>query len=644
MGRPTWARMRVYSAMLGAIAIAALLGSSTILSSSTSRPVISAPLAASVATSGGPTDLGLSAFEINVTSISKLVSDDLSGPFYVLQVTFTDTSNSSIPSESESIGGGSGCSNCGTVGYSFPDTDTAQATLSLFDNQSWAGLGLQAVEFNGASTTRTLTEIGSRAGSPVFQVSSTSSGSCSYPCKSASVSISVTVESILKFQNEASLSIYTTYAAWVSYLSSDTACAQWEAAWDASVTDAQNDLVPVILDGFLLGTWGAFEPELESMLPIVAHVVADLLGSDIDALIFDAFQVAEDRATYEGQDLVSCEETNIWYYFAVVGGYATDVEDDLAGVTSDLQAVQSDILDNDVPNLANDLNSLSIEMQGLVSDLGSVESSLSDCDNASWCAPYVTEIIDDVVNPMVSWSQQDSVYVAQLAGLLSQASESMTIDGSPAGSFSTSGLALSVGEVNQAYSAGLQVGGGMLPQTYSIAVVSGTVPPGLSFGGNGACAAWNLCGTPTGPGTWTFSGQLTDGAGDVVTVPFTIAIDNWHQFAISASPSELGYWKVTECVTVDGERVCETETENYGTQASIHVSYSFDGVASPETVTFSASKGSLSASSCTTSGGACSVTLTDSTAGSSTISASTQGYTVSVGAEYCTSSSPCSSG
>jgi hypothetical protein len=66
-----------------------------------------------------------------------------------------------------------------------------------------------------------------------------------------------------------------------------------------------------------------------------------------------------------------------------------------------------------------------------------------------------------------------------------------------------SGFPLAAGEVALAYSAALSASGGTAPFTWS--VIAGGLPGGVNLGQDGS-----LTGTPTSPGTFTFSVQVTD--------------------------------------------------------------------------------------------------------------------------------------
>ena len=86
------------------------------------------------------------------------------------------------------------------------------------------------------------------------------------------------------------------------------------------------------------------------------------------------------------------------------------------------------------------------------------------------------------------------------------------------------GPALPPGTVGKAYAQGFFVRGGVAPYTWSVA--SGQLPPGLSLTSSDAPADNNneLAGTPGTTGTFTFTMEVTDGAGSQATQQFTLTI------------------------------------------------------------------------------------------------------------------------
>ncbi|MBX5467446.1 MAG: cell wall-binding repeat-containing protein [Firmicutes bacterium] len=75
------------------------------------------------------------------------------------------------------------------------------------------------------------------------------------------------------------------------------------------------------------------------------------------------------------------------------------------------------------------------------------------------------------------------------------------------------------GQVGSSYSATLSASNGMPPYTWALAAGS-QLPPGLSLS-----AAGTLSGTPTTPGTTTFTVQVTDSAGATATASLTLTIN-----------------------------------------------------------------------------------------------------------------------
>jgi hypothetical protein len=94
-----------------------------------------------------------------------------------------------------------------------------------------------------------------------------------------------------------------------------------------------------------------------------------------------------------------------------------------------------------------------------------------------------------------------AVIVLSLAGLFSGCGSSGTAPVMPLAIVTSSPL--SSGEASIAYNANLTANGGVAP--YAWTMTSGTLPPGLNFSSSGV-----LSGTPTAPGTYTFSVSVTD--------------------------------------------------------------------------------------------------------------------------------------
>jgi hypothetical protein len=91
------------------------------------------------------------------------------------------------------------------------------------------------------------------------------------------------------------------------------------------------------------------------------------------------------------------------------------------------------------------------------------------------------------------------------------------------------GSSLGGGVVGTAYTGSIAATGGVPP--YSFSVVTGALPAGLSMNSSGA-----ISGTPTTPGTASFSVKATDSNGIVGTTPFSITV-----VAASTGASNYGY-------------------------------------------------------------------------------------------------------
>ncbi len=84
--------------------------------------------------------------------------------------------------------------------------------------------------------------------------------------------------------------------------------------------------------------------------------------------------------------------------------------------------------------------------------------------------------------------------------------------------------ALPDGNVGTAYTAFLTATGGSGPSPYEWRLVSGKLPPSLSIMKSFAMMSTAITGTPSAPGTYAFSVQVRDGAGNTVTKSFSITI------------------------------------------------------------------------------------------------------------------------
>jgi large repetitive protein len=110
-------------------------------------------------------------------------------------------------------------------------------------------------------------------------------------------------------------------------------------------------------------------------------------------------------------------------------------------------------------------------------------------------------------------------------------------------SFSTSGLAcsggvcaLAAGNVGASYGQNLVVtggSGGPIGALPVFTVVAGSLPPGLVMPQTYGCCGTVIGGTPTGTGTFTFTVQAKDGAGDTARQAFSIAVASPATLAIT---------------------------------------------------------------------------------------------------------------
>jgi len=83
------------------------------------------------------------------------------------------------------------------------------------------------------------------------------------------------------------------------------------------------------------------------------------------------------------------------------------------------------------------------------------------------------------------------------------------------------------GQLNQQYEALIASSGGSGPTPFLFKVVAGNIPPGMQVPPDYAIGEHGtiIGGTPTMRGTYSFTIQVTDGAGDTATGQFSLTID-----------------------------------------------------------------------------------------------------------------------
>jgi len=85
---------------------------------------------------------------------------------------------------------------------------------------------------------------------------------------------------------------------------------------------------------------------------------------------------------------------------------------------------------------------------------------------------------------------------------------------------------LADGQLNQQYEALIASSGGGGPTPFLFKVVAGSIPPGMQVAADYAIGEHGtiIGGTPTKRGTYSFTIQVTDGAGDTATGQFSLTI------------------------------------------------------------------------------------------------------------------------
>jgi hypothetical protein len=178
------------------------------------------------------------------------------------------------------------------------------------------------------------------------------------------------------------------------------------------------------------------------------------------------------------------------------------------------------------------------------------------------------------------------------------------------------------------YSSSLSTTGGYGSDTWTLVSDQNSgLPPGLALSTGGT-----ISGTPSQPGSYSFTVQVTDGLGVTAQEAFTLQINPiWSLAAPTASPISLG-------IACHNYRCI-----NLGSSSTISDTIDYDGAGqSGVTLSFSASPSSgtsFSSNTCVTgSSGSCSVTFTITTAPSTTtyyaINVSAEGINKSVTVTY----------
>jgi hypothetical protein len=97
---------------------------------------------------------------------------------------------------------------------------------------------------------------------------------------------------------------------------------------------------------------------------------------------------------------------------------------------------------------------------------------------------------------------------------------------SDGGTLSSNACVLGDGQLNQQYEALIASSGGSGPVPFLFKVVAGSIPPGMQVPADYAIGEHGtiIGGTPTLRGTYSFTIQVTDGAGDTATGQFSLTI------------------------------------------------------------------------------------------------------------------------
>ena len=159
---------------------------------------------------------GASIATVTVNSIGTTSTRDWFGPYYQMNYSVDDANTTAGYSVIGSFGAGQGCSNgCWTQTFVFPSDETLQVRLTLMDNQTNFGGGMDYVNINGDAATDTIVIAGVTDTSSDCEIDLEGS-TCSWPTigeagttvqtsgssgsRTASVSVDVRVQELFNFQ------------------------------------------------------------------------------------------------------------------------------------------------------------------------------------------------------------------------------------------------------------------------------------------------------------------------------------------------------------------------------------------------------------------------------------------------------------
>ena len=133
--------------------------------------------------------------------------------------------------------------------------------------------------------------------------------------------------------------------------------------------------------------------------------------------------------------------------------------------------------------------------------------------------------------PKRTTSTTTTVMTGTTTGMTTTSSTSLSDSGSAncasdGGTLISNVCVLGDGQLNQQYEALIASSGGSGPTPFLFKVVSGSIPPGMQVPPDYAIGEHGtiIGGTPTMRGTYSFTIQVTDGAGDTATGQFSLTI------------------------------------------------------------------------------------------------------------------------
>jgi hypothetical protein len=180
---------------------------------------------------------------------------------------------------------------------------------------------------------------------------------------------------------------------------------------------------------------------------------------------------------------------------------------------------------------------------------GTVDTSFSAAVNASGgCGPYEwalvsgnlpsgvsapssnTDSLELKGTPTTAATYSFTVSVKGCDGHVSEATYTVVIQSAGVAITTTT---LPNGTVGTPFSAAVYASGGYTPYTWTL--VSGSLPSGISSAASSNTESFDLAGTPTAAGTYSFTISVTGDYGHVSEMPYTVVIQDTSNYTVTLS-------------------------------------------------------------------------------------------------------------